>query len=134
MQLREASPVPFDIELDATEVEVSARAATANSLILHELLTNSVKYAFAKPITDEPPKVQIQIARRGQKVHVSYRDNGPGKDGKVRGTGKGSQLIDLFLEDLEADEVKPVNSEGRGFAISYVFDDLTATKHPLFTD
>ncbi len=88
-RLREASPVPFDIELDAEPVEVSPREATANALVLHELITNSIKYAFNDSTQVADPRIQLSLKRVAGRVEVMYADNGPGRDGVVRGTGQG---------------------------------------------
>lgn len=62
------------------------------NLILEELYSNSVNYAFAKV---EQPKVIIEITKSDNQLEVIYRDNGP----EFNPLDKQLPNLDLSLED-----------------------------------
>ena len=117
--MQAVSPVAFDVDLEAEPIEVSARDATNNALVLHELLSNSIKYAFADETAVAEPRVRIEVSRPApDAVAVEYRDNGPGKDGRIRGTGQGATLVSDFLTDLDAEMTE---GGAPGFRLRYTW-------------
>lgn len=84
------------------ELELDVDTAVPIGLIVNELLTNALKYAFKEAA--ENPEIQIKLERltdHSLKLHVS--DNGIGKSNNevAKGTGFGSQLIQLLTAQLE---------------------------------
>jgi len=83
------------------ELELDVDAAVPIGLIVNELLTNAMKYAFKN---SENPKIQIQLERLADNsLMLEVRDNGIGKSNNqlAKGTGFGSQLIGLLTQQLE---------------------------------
>lgn len=70
------------------------------AIIVNELLTNSIKYAF-KDVPD--PRVSLSVSRTGTTVSLKYRDNGPGlpvSAGSGQHPGFGLQLIEILVKQI----------------------------------
>jgi two-component sensor histidine kinase len=83
------------------ELELDVDTAVPIGLIVNELLTNALKYAF---VGKENPEIQIQLERFSDKsLKLNVSDNGIGKadNEMAEGTGFGSQLVQLLTEQLE---------------------------------
>jgi len=95
------------ITCDMDPVDVDIDTAVPIGLIVNELLTNILKYAFKEGVNG---KVNIKLEKRPDShlfLHVA--DNGVGKSGNIQGTGFGSQLVDLLTRQLNGtrrEEVK----------------------------
>ena len=114
--LQAASPHPFNLDLQLKAITVHGNAASRSALILSELLSNSIKYAF--PNTNAP-QATIRISQNEQGTEISYLDNGPGSDGTVQGTGVGSGLIEAMLEDLDAEFEEIQDEDGTGYGMRW---------------
>lgn len=80
------------------EIEVDIDNAVPIGLIVNELLTNTLKYAFPG---GQQGKVTIKLHREPDgALHLQVSDNGVGKSGSTKGTGFGTQLIDLLTRQL----------------------------------
>jgi len=81
---------------------VDAEDAMRIGLILNELVTNSVKHAFAQI---DNPTIQVETIFRNDKLLLRYKDNGPGIEEKelmsdTRKQGLGVKLIKLMEQQL----------------------------------
>jgi two-component sensor histidine kinase len=88
------------IECAMENLELDIDTAVPIGLIVNELLTNSIKYAFPEK---EMGKVEIHLAQPQPGIlTLSVSDNGVGKvmGQEPRGTGFGSQLVDLLTRQL----------------------------------
>jgi len=88
--------------LDIAPVTKDPQTAMQLGIILNELVTNSLKYAFTS--VDEPRiEVQLREQQEGQ-LHIEYADNGPGfsqpKDESPSG-GFGLSLIESLVDTLD---------------------------------
>ena len=95
--MRESSPVAYAADLELQPATLPAEVVTYVALILNELITNSVKYAFTDVVA---PRIHVTTRRTGDELHLTYRDNGPGKSAEVRGTGHGSGLLAKMIRQL----------------------------------
>ncbi|MEN8798885.1 MAG: sensor histidine kinase, partial [Flavobacteriaceae bacterium] len=88
-------------------------------LIVNELLTNSMKYAF--PDNGEG-KVMIHLEAKKAHLLLEVSDNGIGKplSGKNEGTGFGTQLISLLTKQLEGKMSLTVKD---GTSVSFEFNN-----------
>lgn len=89
------------LQLDLSSLEVAIEKAIPLGLILNELLTNSLKYAFPE---DRSGKIQVKISKEEQDILFHYSDDGVGfrKENHV-GTGTiGIQLIEILSRQLKA--------------------------------
>ena len=89
-------PVRTDIQL--VPAVLGTQQKSYIPLIVNELLTNSLKYAFADT---EAPQIQMRSKIVGEELHLTYRDNGPGKAATVQGTGLGTGLLETMIRQLD---------------------------------
>lgn len=89
------------IECVMDELDVDIDTAVPLGLIINELLTNSLKYAFPNKQTGTV-KISLQKYASGV-LHLEVQDNGVGKSGHTNGTGFGSQLVALLTRQLNGE-------------------------------
>ena len=95
-------------DMEALELDVDM--AIPIGLIVNELITNSMKYAFPG---DRSGKIIISLKEVDALLHLTVKDDGIGKMGnlKVEGTGFGTQLIELLTRQLDG-KMKLIDSVG----------------------
>ena len=87
-----------EIELAMEKLDVDIDTAVPLGLIVNELLTNTLKYAFPN---GEKGKISIQLEKRKDNIlHLAVSDNGIGKSNVIQRTGFVSQLISLLTTQL----------------------------------
>ncbi|MCA1753912.1 MAG: PAS domain S-box protein [Spirochaeta sp.] len=99
---RDTVPVQTNLELE--NFELSSRSLMPLGIIINELITNSIKYAF-KWRNDGRISVSVQLHREaGQDmVHLVYEDNGSGLPAGVgfhSSSGFGLELVGMLVEQL----------------------------------
>lgn len=101
------------VEVDAIEAALRTDRAVALSLIVNELLTNSLKYAFADGTAEGTPRVRIELGRqKGSRLVLSVADNGRGgADPSGRTTGHGATRADGLGSRLIASLAAQINGE-----------------------
>jgi len=82
------------------KMELNVDKAIPIGLIVNEIITNSLKYAFPN---GRSGAIGISMREENSILHLSISDNGVGMANKpqIRGTGFGSQLITLLTKQLE---------------------------------
>ncbi|MBM9578418.1 PAS domain S-box protein [Leptospira sp. 201903070] len=88
-------------------------------LILNELLTNSLKYAFED---DQNGEIFLLLKKRNEQVELEYRDTGVGFDldqAQELQNGLGLKLIDMLSQQLHA---KLSLKTEKGFFLRMLFD------------
>lgn len=110
---------------DRTSVTVDARlpmldenALMPLSLLLNELITNSVKYAFTGR---ESGHIHITVRTAGNAYELIYTDNGNGcTDGPGERTQRsfGMELIKALADQLNGD-LRPAKAEGTGYRLTF---------------
>ncbi|MEO7310589.1 MAG: histidine kinase dimerization/phosphoacceptor domain -containing protein [Chitinophagaceae bacterium] len=85
------------IECAMEKLEVDIDTAVPLGLIVNELLTNTLKYAFPE---GQKGTVQIKLEKSNGTMRLEVSDNGVGKSGETKGTGFGGQLIALLTRQL----------------------------------
>ena len=101
------------------KLELDVDTAVPIGLIVNELLTNSLKYAFP---ANEQGEIDIKMETdQENKLKLTVADNGIGKSDDVapKGTGFGSQLVSLLTIQLNGK--MNVETE-QGTKVSFVFD------------
>lgn len=86
------------IECAMDKLDIDIDTALPLGLIVNELLTNTVKYAFPQ---GQDGKVLIKLEKSNGMLHLEVSDNGVGKNGLTKGTGFGSQLVSLLTRQLD---------------------------------
>ena len=107
--------VNIDIAMEEHELDVDM--ATPIGLIVNELVTNSLKYAFPNKRTGS---IRVSLANTGDKLQLVVIDDGIGFDhgDKIQGTGFGSQLVELLTKQLDG---KIVLNTNQGTSVSIQF-------------
>ena len=86
------------IELAMEKLDVDIDTAVPLGLIVNELLSNTLKYAFPGR---QQGSVRIKLERQTSGIlRLEVSDNGIGKSGEIQGTGFGGQLISLLTRQL----------------------------------
>lgn len=119
----QANTVPEDREIDYDlkfEVDrININQAVPLGLLINELFTNSVKYAFQ----NGRGKLVLHFLRDGENISVHYADNGPGfKVADVEGTNTiGWQLIVTLLAQLDSEYT--IDTDGK-FDLQFSFKEV----------
>lgn len=86
------------IELAMEKIDVDIDTAVPLGLIVNELITNTLKYAFPQ---GQIGHVKIKLEKQtNNMLHLEVSDDGIGKSGHTKGTGFGTQLISLLTKQL----------------------------------
>jgi len=86
------------LELIIEKFDLDIDTAIPIGLIINELLTNSLKYAFPK---GEKGTITIKLEKQNDgTLNLEISDNGIGKSDSIQGTGFGGQLISLLTNQL----------------------------------
>jgi len=97
------------VECAMNTLNVDIDTAVPLGLIVNELLTNTIKYAFPE---GRSGKVQIKLEQAANgNLQMLVSDNGVGKSGTINGTGFGGQLISLLTQQLGG-TIKEDNNNG----------------------
>jgi two-component sensor histidine kinase len=90
-------------------------------LIVNELLTNTLKYAFPN---NQNGSVRIKLEKQtGGILHLEVSDNGIGKSGVTQGTGFGGQLISLLTRQLNG-SMKEENKNGTHISFDFKMEKV----------
>ena len=113
------------VNIEMTELELDVDTAVPLGLIVNELLTNSLKYAFPK---GEKGHIELSLKNLSDdNFQLKISDNGIGKtpDAKALGTGFGTQLVDLLTRQIDGKLIQDVSN---GTLILINFERQIASK------
>jgi two-component sensor histidine kinase len=118
--------VPRDIEAvfehADNEFSLSQSQAVTLGLIINELVTNSLKYAFQDR---RGGRIDVVIHEHLGDCYLRVSDNGCGFEGNVKGTGQGIKLLSALTQNLEG--VLDLHSSSDGTTASIRFPICPAT-------
>ncbi|MEL7534523.1 MAG: sensor histidine kinase, partial [Bacteroidota bacterium] len=116
-----AEPDNLDFRVEMQELELDVDTAVPIGLIVNELLTNSLKYAFRE---GEKGIMGISLQKSGPKLHLSVWDNGQGAKAneKAQGTAFGSQLVQMLCTQLHGS--MSIESE-EGYKVALILEPQT---------
>ena len=106
------------LECDMETMELDVDTAVPLGLIVNELITNALKYAFPK---DRKGKLNVNLTQLGKnKLALKVIDNGIGQedDDFTKGKGFGMQLIQLLTQQLNG-TMEHVKSNGTIVAFEF---------------
>ncbi|MES1986155.1 MAG: histidine kinase dimerization/phosphoacceptor domain -containing protein [Pseudomonadota bacterium] len=105
------------LESDVESVIIPSSKASATGLILNELITNSVKHAFAD---GRPGTLSLAVKEADGLITISLRDDGPGFDVNVsNNTSIGQSLVRRLSRQIKADT--QWHSDASGTHVSVIF-------------
>ena len=85
------------ITQDYAPVLVTTDRAVSLGLILNELATNAIKYAYAS----EAGPLGIHLMEHRDRLRLTISDKGVGRSGSVKGTGFGTRMLAALVERLD---------------------------------
>lgn len=98
------------VEYPMEEIELDVDTAVPIGLIVNELLTNALKYAFPK---GQLGSIKLSLESIGKDLlQLRIADNGIGKvlNAKAQGTGFGTQLVNLLTRQIEGTLQQEINN------------------------
>ncbi len=112
--------VTVDIVMDKLELDVDI--AIPIGLIVNELITNSLKYAFPE---ERNGNIYLALRLKGDLLVLEVNDNGIGmqSENPVGGTGFGTHLVDLLVKQLDG---KMILVTTHGTSVSIEFQNIKA--------
>jgi len=93
--------VPVETDIKIEEFIMDAKTLSSLGIIINELITNSMKYAFRE---QDKGLVSISVSKNDNEVGITYKDNGPGlpESFTLENTaGFGMQLIVMLVQQLQ---------------------------------
>ena len=112
------------LEIHAEEVRLSIDEAIPCSLIINELVTNAVKYAFTESAQGV---IRIELAETDQGIRLLVKDNGVGFPPELnfRETETlGLQLVNMLVRQLDGTIMQSVDS-GTEYAILFAHKNIS---------
>ncbi|MBJ2175575.1 histidine kinase [Aureibaculum sp. A20] len=113
--------ISLKVDMEALEVDIDM--AIPLGLITNELLTNAMKYAFPNNKVGE---ISINLSKSNNNEYtLNFKDNGIGFVGTEvsKGTGFGTQLINLLVSQLGG-FIEKHNENGASISIQFCFDKI----------
>ncbi|MDX2285455.1 MAG: tetratricopeptide repeat protein [Bacteroidia bacterium] len=92
-----ADPGRIRVNLDMPELELDVDTAVPLGLIVNELITNSLKYAFPD---GRQGAITVSLRQTGEQLELLVADDGVGSANTATGTAFGSQLVQLLTAQL----------------------------------
>lgn len=114
--------VQADLDLDA--IALPAEKAAPIALIVNELVTNTIKHAFAQ--RDGDARLGVSLKRRNGKIDVEIADNGNGMDDVDTSGSFGMKLIKALSRQLQAEV--DWKGDGPGTRVLIQLPDFTRGK------
>ncbi len=88
----------IDLKLEMEKIDLEIDTAIPLGLLINELMTNTIKYAFPK---GKKGTINIKLEKQNNNIlHLEVADYGIGKSDITQGTGFGGQLISLLTQQL----------------------------------
>ncbi|REL37978.1 PAS domain S-box protein [Rhodohalobacter sp. SW132] len=111
--------VNVNVKMEADPIDLPITKAIPCGLIINEIVTNSMKYAF--PADHENPEIAIQLKQKNGGAQILISDNGIGLEKpfeQMGGNSLGTLLIRTLSSQLEA-EMDVDGSDGTCYKLSF---------------
>jgi two-component sensor histidine kinase len=98
-----SSPGRILLDFELERIEVDAKTSMALGIIVNELATNAMKYAFPG---DRRGKIRVRLAEREGKIELEVADDGVGAEGKgiepeSDAEGLGTLIVSMLVEQIK---------------------------------
>ncbi|CDX55586.1 putative Sensor protein [Mesorhizobium plurifarium] len=113
--LRDVRPIALKVR--CAHFDVSTSTAVNLGLIVNELVTNAIKYAFPG---DEGGTVRVDVSSEGEFLHIVVSDDGVGCPDGVEGLG--SKLIRMFAKRMDGEVTREPGEPGCRVKVSVKLD------------
>lgn len=97
------------LKTDIARESLPVDRAIPLGLIVNELVTNAVKYAF---LGEQKGKIDVTLKRFAGELRLTVADDGQGADPQRADSGLGSRLVDSFARQLGGHVERESNSQG----------------------
>lgn len=104
------------IECRADSYDISLAEAVPLGLIINELVTNAVKYAFPN---QRAGVIRVAFTREDDHFHLVVEDDGVGMNGSVKGSGLGLHLLKGFSRAIKGEIDIRSTSQGTSAAVKF---------------
>jgi PAS domain S-box-containing protein len=107
-----------DVKMDIDDILLTTKILSPLGIIINELITNSMKYAFSGMIDCE---IVLKVFIKDNSVQIIFRDNGKGLPESVsfeKSTGFGMQLISMLTSQIKG-RVRIDREGGTCFTIEF---------------
>lgn len=108
------------VEFNCDEVELNVNQAIPSSLIVNEVVTNSIKHAFKEK---ESGKIMVDLKEKDNQIILKVMDDGrglPENFKNVENSSLGLQLIDVLSKQMDANyDFNSKNGDGTEFSIQF---------------
>jgi len=103
------------LEISVKDVEMGISTLTPLGLLLIEVITNSLKYAFT---TKKEGTIKVSLKQLNGKYELIVGDDGTGYIPKKESTGLGTKLIQIFSKQLNG-SIEKLNSSGTVYRLVF---------------
>lgn len=113
-----SDPVRVKLDLDLEDVKIDINTVVPMGLIVNELVTNSMKYAFP---TDESGYIKVELHRENENILLSVSDNGVGFPENIdyeNTSSLGLQLVNNLIKQIDG-ELELDKRQGTTFTIRF---------------
>ncbi len=115
----------FEVDLQFGSLQMNVNELTPLGILINELITNSLKYAFDK---EKQGRITIKISKDDSTYQVTYKDNGPGIESSTfeKAQTSGFNIVKILLNQLGA-EHRFLNENG--FTLKFTFKERRKGAH-----
>lgn len=120
---RYSTTIQVSLTYDLEEIELTLDQAIPCGLIINEIITNSMKYAFTDRIEGN---IYLQMKSNAGKLEIQISDDGKGISPEfniISSDSLGIQLINTLIEQLEGELIVD-NSEGLKYLIIFEMQNI----------
>ncbi|HMN24771.1 MAG TPA: PAS domain S-box protein [Ignavibacteriaceae bacterium] len=111
--------------VNANNVSLDVETAMPCGLIINELLTNSLKYAFPDRF-EKIPAIDVSLTNENKKITISISDNGVGLPPNFdweNTDSLGLKLVNFWIKYQLAGSIKLEQQSGTNYIISFDYED-----------
>jgi len=113
------NPAQVELKSDVEDIPISINQASPLGLILNELISNSLKYAFPN---EEKGEIRVSLKKKDKELELIVKDNGRGisKDFDWKNADSlGLQLVRTLVENQLDGSIDMENQNGTKFIIKF---------------